>query len=181
MPEQTKITTINGVDLKTVTRLAREVDTDADRSTELENYSRRCRVRWINGYHSQVYTRDTPPFHTDEPEWLGGSNAGMAASEALLGAVGACIVTGFAANAALRSVEIDELEVEVEGAIDIPSFLGLGDGDSGYSALNVTIYVDCDAEGELLEEIAFRAVDLSPVVNTVRKPVTVNTTLKELS
>lgn len=172
--------TINGVDLETVTQLAAEVDMDDERAEELAEHDGSARVRWQGGFNSQGYSGDAPPHTYDEPEWLGGTEAGMPAREALLGAVGACVVTGFAANASLRDVTIHELEVEVEGTVDIPSFLGLGDGDSGFEEIDITINVDCDAEGKLLEEIALRAVDLSPVVNTVKRPVDVDYEVQEL-
>lgn len=162
---------LNGVDLETLTTVMAEVDRDPDRMDELAAYSRSCRVRWFNSFHSQSFTRDVPPNEYDEPEWLGGTNQGMAASEAVLGAIGGCIATGFVANAAVRDVEVRELEIDVEGEIDLPSFFGIRGENPGYKDVSVTIYVDCDADGDLLDEIAFRAVDLSPVVNTVREPV----------
>ena len=72
-----------------------------------------------------------------------------------------------AAQASLREVTVHELEVAVEGTIDLPTFFGIREGNSGYQRLRVTLYVRCDAEGPLLDEIAYRAVNLSPVVNTV--------------
>lgn len=168
--EQTELE-LNGVDLETLTEQMAEVDRDPERRDELAEYTRSCRVRWLNSFHSQAYTRDVPPNEFDEPEWLGGTNQAMAASEAVLGAIGGCIATGFAANASVRDVEINELEVDVEGEVDLPSFFGLRDGNPGHEEMSVTIYADCDADDDLLEEIAYRAVDLSPVVNTVRNPV----------
>ncbi len=169
---------LNGVDLQTVVSLAAAIDTNPEVAAELARYGRKVRVRWVDGFHSQAYTRDVPPHGYDEPEWLGGRNRAMAASEALLGAIGGCIAVGFAANAALREVRIHELEIEVEGTIDIPSFLGLGEGNPGYKQVKVTIYVNCDADPALLEEVVHRAVNLSPVVNTIRNPVQVEYTYK---
>lgn len=169
---------LNGVDLQTVVSLAATIDTNPQVAAELARYGRKVRVRWVDGFHSQAYTRDVSPHGYDEPEWLGGRNRAMAASEALLGAIGGCIAVGFAANAALREVRVYELEIEVEGTIDIPSFLGLGEGNPGYNQIKVTIYVNCDADPALLEEIVHRAVNLSPVVNTVRNPVRVEYTYK---
>ena len=162
---------INGVDVRTVVTLASRMDTDPDYSREMSRFGRGARVRWINGLHSQAHTRDVPPHGYDEPEWLGGTNQAMAASEAVLGAIGGCIATGFLANAALREVTVHELEVQVDGTIDLPSFLGIREGNSGYQQIRVAIFVRCDAEGALLDEIAYRAVNLSPVVNTIRNPV----------
>lgn len=170
--------TRNGVDLRTVVRLAEAMDSDARHAEELSRYSRSARVRWVQGFHSRAFVRDVPPHDYDEPDWLGGSNAAMAASEAILGAVGGCVAVGFAANASLRDVTIRELEVEVEGTIDLPSFFGLREGNPGYQSLRMTLFVDCDADDALLQEIVHRAVDLSPVVNTMRNAVDVQHEVK---
>src|SRR2546422_1232325 len=171
MSEARASLSLNGVDLTTVVNLAAQMDTNPELAQELSGYARRVRVRWVDGFHSQAYTRDVPSHTYDEPAWLGGKNQAMAASEAVLGAIGGCIATGFLANAALREVTVHELEVQVDGTIDLPSFLGIREGTSGYQQIRVAIFVRCDAEGALLDEIAYRAVNLSPVVNTVRNPV----------
>ncbi|TMI86873.1 MAG: OsmC family protein [Bacillati bacterium ANGP1] len=171
---------LNGVDLTTVTNLAARMDADPGYAKDMSQFSRSVRVRWLDGFHSQAYTRDVPPHGYDEPEWLGGKNRAMAASEAVLGAVGGCIAVGFAAQASLREVTVHELEVAVEGTIDLPTFFGIREGNSGYQRLRVTLYVRCDAEGPLLDEIAYRAVNLSPVVNTVRHPVQVDYEVKPI-
>jgi len=75
-------------------------------------------------------------------------------------------------------VTVHELEVQVDGTIDLPSFLGIREGNSGYQQVRVTIFVRCDATGALLDEIAYRAVNLSPVVNTIRHPVQLEYDLK---
>jgi len=172
---------LNGVDVTTVVNLAARMDTDPEAARELSAYARRVRVRWVSGFHSQAYTRDAPPHAYDEPEWLGGTNRAMAASEALLGAIGGCIAVGFAANASLREVPVHELEVEVEGTIDLPSFFGIRDGNPGYTQIRVTIFTRCDAPQALLDEIAYRAVQLSPVANTVRRPVDVQYAVRTIA
>src|SRR5207247_10509615 len=139
------------------------------------------RGRGGEGLRSQACARDVASQACDEAGWLGGKSRAMAASEAVLGAIGGCIATGFAANAALREVAIHELEIEVEGTINLPSFFGILDGNPGYTRIQVTIYARCDADPKLLDEIAFRAVQLSPVVNTVKNPVDVQYTLRRMT
>src|SRR5947209_20604009 len=95
----------------------------------------------------------------------------MAASEAVLGAIGGCIATGFAANAALREVANHELEIEVEGTINLPSFFGILDGNPGYTLMQVTIYARCEADPNLLDEIVIHVFHLSAVVITVKNIV----------
>src|SRR2546430_14453242 len=97
---------LNGVDLTTVVNLASRIDANPDVARELSAYARRVRVRWVDGFHSQAYTRDVPSHTYDEPEWLGGKNPAMAASEAGRGAIRGRIAPRVAANAALREVAI---------------------------------------------------------------------------
>jgi len=175
----TRVTvTVNGVSLPTIVGLATRMDSDPNYAAEMSRFSRGVRVRWVAGLHSQSYTRDVPSHSYDEPEWLGGTNKAMAASEAVLGAIGGCIAVGVAAQAALREVTIDELELDVQGTIDLPAFFGIRENTSGYTKINVTIYIKCNAEGQLLDEILYRAVNLSPVVTTVRQPVDVQYSVK---
>src|SRR2546427_11518460 len=141
---------LNGVDLTTVVNLASRIDANPDVARELSAYARRVRVRWVDGFHSQAYTRDVPSHTYDEPEWLGGKNRAMAASEAVLGAIGGCIATGVAANAALREVAIHELEIEGEGAINPPSVFGIPGGHPGDTRSPVASYAPREAHPTLL-------------------------------
>src|SRR3989442_8647721 len=85
MSEARASLSLNGVDLTTVVNLAAQMDTNPELAQELSGYARRVRVRWVDGFHSQAYTRDVPSHTYDEPAWLGGKNRAMAASEAVLG------------------------------------------------------------------------------------------------
>src|SRR5947208_1006884 len=84
---------LNGVDLTTVVNLASRIDANPDVARELSAYARRVRVRWVDGFHSQAYTRDVPSHTYVEPEWLGGKNRAMAASEAVLEPAGSRLLT----------------------------------------------------------------------------------------
>lgn len=166
--------TVNGVDVETVGNLAKQLSEDKAQAEKYASFTRRARVRWISGVHSEAYIRSSvPTVQYDEPEWLGGTDKAIAASEALLGAIGGCISVGFAANAAVQNVEVRELRVEVEGEINLPAFLGLQEGNPGYSNIRIAIYCDTDADEKTLSGLIDKAVNLSPVVNTVRNPVDV--------
>ncbi len=58
---------LNGVDVTTVITLAAQVDTNPDLAKDLSAFTRRARVRWTSGMHSQAYARDVPPHAYDEP------------------------------------------------------------------------------------------------------------------
>lgn len=165
---------VNGVSVGTIESLGQQLSNNPAEAEKFSSFTRRARVRWKEGVHSEAYIRSSvPTTQYDEPEWLGGTDKAMAASEALLGAIGGCVAVGFAANASLRNVTIKELRIEVEGEINLPAFFGLREGNPGYDDIRIAIYADTDAAESVLDEIIDKAVNLSPVVNTVRNPVDV--------
>src|SRR2546428_10788886 len=131
---------LNGVDLTTVVNLAAQMDTNPELAQELSGYARRVRVRWVDGFHSQAYTRDVPSHTYDEPAWLGGKNRAMAASEAVLGAIGGCIATRLAADAALREGPRHPLAIQGAGPDQPPSLFRLPAGDPGDTPSPLTRY-----------------------------------------
>lgn len=68
------------------------------------------------------------------------------AGELLLAALGSCLSVGDAANAAAMGIELDDLRFELEGDIDLRSFLRISeDVRPGYDSLTCTAFVDADA------------------------------------
>src|SRR5207249_11146692 len=88
---------LNGVDLTTLVNLASRIDANPDVARDLSAYARRVRVRWVDGVHSQAYTRDVPSHTYDEPECVGGKNRAMAASDGEQGPNGGQRATGLPA------------------------------------------------------------------------------------
>ena len=52
-----------------------------------------------------------------DPADIAGGDRGLSPHEAIMGAVGACVATGFIVQATARSVKIDSLEVHVDGQL----------------------------------------------------------------
>ena len=63
----------------------------------------------------------------DEPEELGGTNAGMNPVEAILCALGACQTIVASAFAPAHDFTFEEFHVELEGDLDPDGFMGLAD------------------------------------------------------
>ena len=78
-----------------------------------------------------------------------------------MSAVGACVATGFVAQATGRGVKVESLEVQVDGKLNLPVFFGLAEGNPGYDEMAVTVYAQTDAAPDVLQEIYDKAV--SPV------------------
>ena len=114
----------------------------------------------------------------DEPPVLLGSNEGPNAVELLLQALGFCYAVGYVYNAAARGIEISELRYEIEGDLDLHSFLGLEGPRAGFTAIRATSWVKSpNARKEQLEELCQYVQDTSPVRDCLANPIPVTTDL----
>lgn len=148
----------------------------------------RSRVKWDGGFGLDVQVREIEQLgqpmarrftlRGDHPPELLGQNTGPTAIETLLGALGACITGTFAAQATARGVRIDSLEVDVEGDIDLNGFFGLKAIRPGLSDVKLAVRVTSDADEKTIQEILAAACSLSPVFDTVTRPVAVETKLQ---
>lgn len=107
----------------------------------------------------------------DHPPELLGQNTGPTAVEGLLAALGSCITGTYAAQATARGIALEELEVTVEGQIDLNGFFQLAPVPPGLSNVRVNIRVKAEADDVTLDEIRQAALKASPVYDSVTKPV----------
>jgi uncharacterized OsmC-like protein len=121
-----------------------------------------------------VRIRDFDPIPSDEPAGLGGTDTAPNPVEQLLGALGNCLVVGYAANASAAGIEINDLRIELQGDIDLHSFLGLRPGRAGYRTLKVDVHLDADASEGQLAELHRKVVATSPVGNTLSAAIPVS-------
>jgi uncharacterized OsmC-like protein len=114
----------------------------------------------------------------DEPPVLLGGNAGPNAVELLLQALAFCYGVGYAYNAAARGIEISELRYEVEGDVDLRTFVGLNGPRAGFTAIRATGWVRSpNATAAQLEELCQYVQDTSPVRDCLANPTPVATDL----
>ena len=74
----------------------------------------RAKSRSLGGFRSQAEIGDhIVPM--DEPSALGGSSTAPNMVEMVLGAYGCCLNTGYVAQAALRGIELEDVQIELEG------------------------------------------------------------------
>ncbi|WP_420174472.1 OsmC family protein [Luteococcus sp. OSA5] len=134
-----------------------------------------------SGFRNLTYVRDLSPVLVGEPPALLGDDSAPNPSEMVLAALGSCISVGLLANATHRNVRLDKIEVEMEGDIDISAVWGVGDIPedkvAGFSDIRVKVTLAADASDEVLQEIHDNAIVWSPVVNTMRRPVRLDSTL----
>lgn len=154
----------------------------------LAQFQFRATNKWAGGGHSRTTiqgfygagTEDSTraePFvlEGDEPPVLLGGNAGPNAVEAILHALASCLSVGFVYNAAAQGIHIEDLEFDLEGAIDLHGFLGLSETvRPGYQNIHLTYRVKSDAPRDKLEALCEYVQKTSPVLDIIRNPIPVS-------
>lgn len=108
-----------------------------------------------------------------EPPVLLGEDKAPNPVEWLLHALIGCMTTATAYHAAARDIEIEAIDSQIEGDLDLRGFLGISpDVRKGYSAIRVNMRVKTQAEPATIKELTA----MSPVFDVVSRgvPVTVN-------
>ena len=160
---------------------------------ELARFQFRARTEWIDGGQSRTEIQgfygagqeDTSRekafvLEGDEPPVLLGSNAGPNAVETLLHSLASCLAVGIAYNAAASGIEIDHLEMELEGDLDLRAFLGITkpeDSRPGYEQIRVNYRIETDAPRDKVEALCAYVQETSPVLDMLRNPVAVEVNL----
>lgn len=144
----------------------------------------RASTTWKQGLRSEATVRRPDKEHVvamDEPTVLGGSDTAPNMVEVVLGAYGCCMTTGFVANAAIRGIHLEGVDIEVEGDLDLQGFFGLRNPEEvwpGYTDVRATVTLTApDATREQLEELFAAVVPTSPVGSIIARPVQVHTEL----
>jgi len=173
------------MDAQKTIRMVNQIDTEALQNTikklkqqpELGKCKFRASNKWLGGNHNcSTITgfygagQDIPhkqPFelHADEPAVLAGQDQAANPVEHLLNALAACLTTSMDAHAAARGINIQELESEIEGDIDLNGYLGLSEAvPKGYSNIRIRFKVKTDEDNtQTLKKLA----QYSPVYNTI--------------
>ena len=117
--------------------------------------------------HAQTFTMDA-----DEPAILAGGDQGANPVEHLLHALASCLTTSIVAHAAVRGIEIEELESELEGDIDLNGFLGLdAEMPKGFTEIRASFRVKADPKDmDNIKQLAM----FSPVFNTITESARVD-------
>ena len=163
-------TTLNEVNIEAVAGLAGKIQQQPDVAATRWN----ARVDWKGGFRSEAKVRDFEPMASDEPGQLGGTDTGPNPVEQVLAALGNCLAVGYAANATAAGIEIRDLSIELEGDLDLHTFLGLApQGNAGYQNISVRVSIDSDASAEDLQALHEKVVGTSPVGHTLSRAVPV--------
>jgi uncharacterized OsmC-like protein len=173
---------VNGVNLDTLMGTVNAIQAEP----VLGSCHFRATNQWVDGafnqskvtgfYGAKQEIAHKQAFHlvADEPAILAGNDDGANPVEHLLHALASCLTTSMVAHAAVRGIEIEEIESELEGDIDLNGFLGLNPKTPrGFTRIQVNFRVKAAPEDmEIIESLAA----FSPVLNTLTNgvPVQVN-------
>lgn len=170
---------VNGIDINVLNETIEAVRGDP----ELGRCEFRARNTWTGGTRNctavegfygakqEMKHQRTYQLEADEPPILAGGDEAPNPVEHLLNALASCLTTSMVAHAAVRGINIEEVQSEVEGDIDLRGFLGLADDvPKGYSKIRINFRVKSDASPEQLESLA----KFSPVFNTLMSGVEVD-------
>jgi TusA-related sulfurtransferase len=156
---------------------------EADLAEDLErakSYEWVARVRWQGALQARVYARNHA-FEVGQPASFAETDPALSAVEYLLGAFGACLVVGFAANASRRGVLVDDLEFSLRGKLQDPLVLIDGsDGSPALESIRGTLYVTANADYTTLREIWQTTLARSPLAATLGPVVNLDLKLSAL-
>ncbi|MBA7470321.1 hypothetical protein ES707_05604 [subsurface metagenome] len=161
----------NGVDLEKVNALTEAMRKDAAGGKRTLSGI----TSWNGGAHSTTIVRNFP-IPADEPVVLGGTDRGVSPMELTLTALAACVAIAIAYSAAEDGVEVDSIELDVEGNLDLRGFFEVSEGvRPGFEEIRLTVRVDADAPWEKIEELVNHGYRRSPVAGSLegRVPIRV--------
>jgi len=100
--------------------------------------------------------------------------------EYLLGALGGALAVGFQWRLSQRGIAVRNLEISVKSrATNVLVFLGLeSDGDPGLERIEGRVYVDADAEPDVLESVLQETLRRCPVTQSMLRQVPMQVELR---
>lgn len=159
----------NGIDVPALKAFVDRVKNDPDQrtasfkvKTEWKGQTKTITTTSDYGLGDKKFSRDFQ-IHADEPHELLGRNTAPNPQELLMAALNACLSVGYAASAAAMGIQLEKLEIETEGQLDLRGFLGLDSTvKPGYEEIHYTVVVKSSAPQEKLEELHQSIMKTSP-------------------
>ena len=173
-------TVVNGLDVDNLMKIVGAVKQNWEKGKTVWKAS----TAWKGGFKVETCSRDFTLL-ADEPEMLCGTNTAANPVEMILQAYGACLTIGYAMNAAVRGIVLDDIKIDLEGEIDLPGFLGLEAPETmnmsklpGFKNINVKVKIKSTTDKNALEALHQHVIGTSPVGVTLSRPVFIQATLE---
>lgn len=104
----------------------------------------------------------------DEPEQMGGSNAGMTPMEAMLIALGSCQVIVASAFARYHEIDLQEFRIDLEGDFDLDGFQkGMPGVRMGFQEVRLTPHIKSNSSPEAIRKFMKFVESRCPVTDVM--------------
>ena len=184
MTTQMQTETLNGIDVAALQKAIDAVTADPDAGQTRWSVT----SRWQDGTRTDHFVKGFQmggekierqfKIEVDEPHELCGSNEFANPQEYLLAATNACMMVGYTALAALMGIRLTQLELELEGDIDLRGFLGIdSEVPNGYERLHCRVQIAGDATEEQFEQLHEMVQRTSPNYYNISRPVELSSEL----
>ncbi len=131
-----------------------------------------------DGFRSEASLRDHR-LTVDEPESLGGADAGPNPVELLLAALGTCQEITYRAYATALGIPLDHVSVRIDGEIDLRGFFAVDDTvRAGYQGIRGTVTLQSSAPEADLQKLRSVVNAHCPVLDVLANPVPVDLELE---
>lgn len=179
-------TTVNGID---ITSLMTQIDA-VRKNPALGDFTFKCASTWEGGFKAQVSVADIRlggevrhhktqhALHSDMPECMSGEDTSISPLEMLIGALAACLLSGYIAHGTAMNIHIQKLDVEVSGEGDLAGFFGVGSGKSGITNIHVKTKIKSTSSVDRLQDLHRMVTTHSPVWDTLTSRVTIDSKLE---
>ncbi|WP_051822221.1 sulfurtransferase TusA family protein [Desulfonatronum thiodismutans] len=144
---------------------------DKKKATE---YEWRMRVRSTGNLKSTVYCRNFS-WDLGQPASFKDKDAYPCAVEALLGALGGALSSGFATDCAREGLDVDDVEITVRGKLhNILAHMGLEVGDPSFAGIELKCFASTMDDEAKVRRVWDQTVARSPIAATLAKAVELN-------
>ena len=150
-----------------------EISTLEDDKRKARQYEWRLRVRHSGHLRSKVYCRNFG-WELGQPASFEEKDTHPCAVEALLGALGGALASGYATECARAGLDVDDIELTVRGRLaNILAHMGLEEGDPSFAAIEVKCFASTMDDEAAVRSAWERTVSRSPVAATLAKAVAI--------
>jgi uncharacterized OsmC-like protein len=175
---------VNGIDLGALADVVSAVEADAAQAKAAFHVTTAWKGQTRSETTVQPITLGTEQIDRgfkiaiDEPAELLGTNTTANPQEVLMAALNACMMVGYVAQAALRGITLETVEIDTKGELDLRGFLGLSDEiKPGYDKLEYVVRIKGDGTPQDFAEIHEAVMKTSPNYFNLSAPVTLDATL----
>jgi len=170
----TSTTVLNDVNIAAVGQLVQKIQDNPEKAHTKWG----AEVVWKKGFQSEARIGEHV-LGSDEPHGLGGDGTAPNPVEQVIAALGNCLAVGYAANATAKNIKLDEVKINLEGDLDLKTFLGLAQGNAGYENIRAVVSIKSNATDAEIKELHEQVVATSPVGHTLSRAVPVSVKLEE--